>query len=76
MNQQQLIRAIEQQLENLMSLDEDLAYQYEYDLYYENEEPLVREFTPKLLEELTQLVYELEDERTAKTRTKTTRTTY
>ena len=31
---EQLIRSIEQQLENLMHFDGDLAYQYECDLYY------------------------------------------
>lgn len=57
---QQLIRSIEQQLENLMALDDDLAYQYECELYYENDEPIQECFTPELLEHLTQLVYELD----------------
>ena len=35
MDQAQLIRSIEQQLENLMLLDEDLEYQYECELYYD-----------------------------------------
>jgi hypothetical protein len=35
MNQAQLIRSIEQQLENLMHFDDDLAYQYECELYYD-----------------------------------------
>jgi len=67
MTQDQLIRSIEQQLENLMSLDEDLEYQYECNLYYdcnEDEEPkpIVENFTPELLEELTQLIYQLDNE--------------
>lgn len=63
MNQEQLIRSIEQQLENLMTLDDDLAYQYECDLYYADiDEPIVELFTPELLEELTQLVNELDNE--------------
>lgn len=61
MTQEQLIRSIEQQLENLMTLDEDLEYQYECDLYYDNDEPIQECFTPELLEELTSLVYELDN---------------
>jgi len=60
---EQLIRSIEQQLENLMTLDDDLAYQYECDLYYADiDEPIVELFTPELLDELTTLVNELENE--------------
>lgn len=64
MTQEQLIRSIEQQLENLMLLDDDLAYQYDCELYYdcnENEEPvpITENFTPELLEELENLVYKL-----------------
>jgi len=63
MTQEQLIRSIEQQLENLMLLDDDLAYQYECELYYdcnEDEEPvlIVENFTPELLTELESLVYD------------------
>jgi len=65
--QAQLIRSIEQQLENLMSLDDDLAYQYECDLYYdcnddEEPTPIVENFTPELLTELEDLVYELDND--------------
>jgi hypothetical protein len=65
--QEQLIRSIEQQLENLMHFDDDLAYQYDCDLYYEvadDEEPIpiVEKFTPELLKELEDLVYELDNE--------------
>lgn len=64
--QEQLIRCIEQQLENLMTLDDNLAYQYECELYYdcnEDEEPvpIVENFTPELLKELEDLVYELDN---------------
>lgn len=67
MSQEQLIRSIEQQLENLMSLDDDLAYQYECELYYdcnEDEEPIpiTENFTPELLKELEQVVYQLDNE--------------
>lgn len=60
----QLIRSIEQQLDNLMSLDGDLAYEYECDLYYpDNEdEPIEEKFTPELLKELENLVYQLDNE--------------
>jgi hypothetical protein len=65
MNQEQLIRSIEQQLENLMHFDDDLAYRYDCDLYYEvadDEEPIpiVEAFTPELLKELEDLVYQLD----------------
>jgi hypothetical protein len=63
----QLIRSIEQQLENLMALDDDLAYQYECDLYYDHNEdeepaPIVELFTPELLAELEKIVYELDND--------------
>ena len=64
MDQAQLIRSIEQQLENLMLLDENLEYQYECDLYYADkiDEPIVELFTPELLDKLTQTVYELDND--------------
>lgn len=60
MDSAQLIRSIEQQLENIQSFDEDLAWQYECDLYYdhnddEEPQPIVELFTPELLENLTQI---------------------
>jgi hypothetical protein len=63
--QEQLIRSIEQQLENLMHFDDDLAYQYDLNLYYDcndDEEPIpiVEAFTPELLKELEDLVYQLD----------------
>ena len=61
MSQAQLIRSIEQQLENLMTLDEDLSSQYEGELYDDNEEPIVELFTAELLDKLTQTVNELDD---------------
>lgn len=62
MTQEQLIRSIEQQLDNLMSIDYDLAYEYECALYYDcndDEFPvrIVENFTPELLTELENLVY-------------------
>jgi len=67
MEQAQLIRSIEQQLENLMLLDEDLAFQYDLELYYDcndDEEPqrIVEHFTPELLSELEKVVYELDND--------------
>ena len=67
MDSAQLIRSIEQQLENLMSLDEDLEYQYECELYYdcnddEEPKPIVENFTPELLTELENLVYEYDND--------------
>lgn len=65
MTSDQLIRSIEQQLENLMTLDEDLAYQYDCELYYdcnedEEPQPIVENFTPQLLTELKNLIFKLE----------------
>ena len=62
--QEQLIRSIEQQLENLMHFDDDLEYQYECELYYADkiDEPIVEKFTPELLAELEKLVYELDND--------------
>jgi hypothetical protein len=67
MHQEQLIRSIEQQLENLMHFDDDLAYEYERDLYYFDEaneptDPIVEAFTPELLKELEDLVYQLDND--------------
>jgi hypothetical protein len=62
--QDQLISAIEQQLENLMHFDGDLAYEYECELYYpdKDDEPIVEKFTPELLKELEDLVYQLDND--------------
>lgn len=67
MTQEQLIQSIEQQLENLMALDDDLAYQYDLELYYDcndDEEPvrIIEAFTPELLAELEKVVYELDND--------------
>ena len=61
--QEQLVRSIEQQLENLAYFNEELAYEYENDLYYSDfmDEPIVERFTPELLKELEDLVYELDN---------------
>jgi hypothetical protein len=59
MTQEQLIRSIEQLLENLMTIDEELVYQYEDELYRgdDMEEPIVEKFTPELLAKLEQIAY-------------------
>ena len=64
MTHSQLIRSIEQQLENLMALDEDLSYEYECDLYDADDmdEPIEELFTPELLKELEKVVYELDND--------------
>jgi len=64
---EQLIRSIEQELENLMHFDDDLAWKYECDLYYFDEaneptDPIVEMFTPELLKELQDLVYSLDND--------------
>jgi hypothetical protein len=61
--QAQLIRSIEQLLENLAHFDAELAYQYEDDLYHSDfmDEPIVELFTSELLKELEDLVYELDN---------------
>lgn len=60
--QAQLIRSIEQQLENLMLLDDDLAHDYDLLLYDDQEQPIINNFTPQVLEQLTQIVYELDND--------------
>lgn len=64
MTQAQLIQSIEQQLENLACFDPDLAYDYESDLYYADkiDEPIVEKFTPELLTELENVVYQLDND--------------
>lgn len=64
MTQEQLIATIEQRLEDLMFYDEDLAYQYDCDLYLIDEggnlvEPIAELFTPELLQEIEQHIDEL-----------------
>lgn len=74
----QLIRSIEQQLENLMLLSEDLGYEYECELYYdcnddEEPEPIVELFTPELLSKLEKVVCEFGNvSNTTKTTTRQT----
>jgi hypothetical protein len=64
MDQEQLIRSISQQLENLMPLDEELSEKYDAYCFYPDTdyEPIVERFTPELLKELEKLVYQLETE--------------
>lgn len=57
MNQEQLIRCIEQQLDDLSYLNEDLFNDWCNKLYTENDEPIVKRFTLKVLNQLTSLVY-------------------
>jgi hypothetical protein len=61
MNQEQIVRCIEQQLENLMHFDGDLADDFELMLYDDQEQPILNNFTPQVLEQLTQIVYELDN---------------
>ena len=62
--QDQLIGAIEQQLENLMTLDEELSEKYDSYCFYPDTdyEPIVERFTPELLKELEKLVYDLDND--------------
>ena len=60
MDQAQLIREIEQQVDNLSFLDEDLFNECCDKYYDENDEPIVELFTPQLLQELTTHVLELD----------------
>ena len=60
--QEQLIGSIGQQIENLIHLNEDLFNQYSEKYYDEDDEPIVELFTPELLKELEDLVYELDNE--------------
>lgn len=66
MKQEQLIRSIEQQLENLAHFDGDLAYDYECNLYYADkiDEPIKELFTSELLEELIQTISNITDKTT------------
>lgn len=56
MTQEQLIRCIEQQLDDLSYLNEDLFNEWCDRLYTENDEPIVERFTLKVLNQLTSLV--------------------
>ena len=56
MNQEQLIRCIEQQLDDLSYLNEYLFNDWCDRLYTENDEPIVERFTVKVLNQLTSLV--------------------
>jgi len=67
MMKEQLIRSIEQQLENLILLDDDLAWEYECALYYdcnedEEPQPIVELFTSELLKELEDLIDQLDND--------------
>lgn len=65
LSKDQLIRHIEQQLDNIQCFDEDLAWEYHCELYYEynddeKPQPIVELFTPELLEKLTQIASDLD----------------
>jgi hypothetical protein len=62
MTQEQLIRSIEQQLENVMHFSDELSDKYHQYMYYPDtdDEPIVERFTPELLKELEDLVYQLD----------------
>jgi hypothetical protein len=64
MTQDQLIRSIEQQLENVMHFSDELSDQYHQYMYYPDtdDEPIVERFTPELLKELEDLVYRLDND--------------
>lgn len=64
MDQDQLVRSISQQLENLMSLDGELLEKYDAYCFYPDTdyEPIVERFTPELLKELEDLVRKLDPE--------------
>ncbi len=63
-DQDQLVRSISQQLENLMTLDEELSEKYDAYCFYPDTdyEPIVERFTPQLLKELEDLVRKLDNE--------------
>lgn len=62
MNQEQLIRCIDQQLDDLSYLNENLFNEWYDRLYTENDEPIVERFTVKVLNQLTSLVSSLDNE--------------
>lgn len=61
MNQDQLIRCVEQQLDDLSYLNEDLFNDWCELLYTENDEPIAERFTVKVLNQLTSFVYSCDE---------------
>jgi hypothetical protein len=57
MNQDQLIRTIEQELDNLSYFNEMLFNCWCDELYDENSEPIVEKFTPTVLTQIQEDVY-------------------
>ena len=45
-----------------MTLDDDLAHDYDLLFYDDQEQPIINNFTPQVLEQLTQIVYELDND--------------
>jgi hypothetical protein len=58
MNQDQLIRSIEQLMDNLSFINEDLFNQYCDKYYDEDDEPIIELFTSQLLKELEEVAYD------------------
>lgn len=61
MSQEQLIRCIEQQLDDLSYLNEELFNDWCNQLYTEDDEPIFEKFTAKVLTQVTQDVYDNDD---------------
>ena len=63
MKQEQLIRCIEQQLDDLSYLNEELFNDWCNKLYTEDDEPILEKFTAKVLTQVTQDVYSNDNEK-------------
>lgn len=61
MSQAQLIRCIEQQLDDLSYLNEELFNDWCNKLYTEDDEPIIEKFTVKVLTQVTQDVEKNDD---------------
>lgn len=55
--QEQLVRSIEQQLDNLSCFNEMLFGFWCNELYTEDDEPILEKFTPEVLSQIEQDVY-------------------
>lgn len=63
MTQDQLLRCIEQQLDDLSYLNEELFNDWCDKLYTEDDEPILEKFTVKVLTQVTQDVYDNDNEK-------------
>ena len=61
MKQDQLVRCIEQQLDDLSYLNEELFNDWCNKLYTEDDEPILEKFTAKVLTQVTQDVEKNDD---------------